>query len=171
MVIELKKFSHNARLSEETNAFTADLYIDGKNVGYAKNDGQGGSTEYHWHTKKDGEIIAQAELFCLGLPPHTYPATPHSRAMTFNMTLEFHIDLLVEAELKKKVTKAFDKKMAQSVMWGVPGAMEYKEVKFRIPLAQVPLAQLQGYINGYKAKFKTGEQFLNTNLTALGVIL
>ena len=47
MKIELKRFSYNARLSEETNAFAADIWVDGKNVGFAKNDGHGGNTMVH----------------------------------------------------------------------------------------------------------------------------
>ena len=44
MNIELRKISFNARLSEETNAFVADIYLDGKKVGDARNSGHGGST-------------------------------------------------------------------------------------------------------------------------------
>jgi uncharacterized protein YbgA (DUF1722 family) len=42
-------------------------------------------------------------------------------------------------------------------------------VKFKVPLSQIPLAQLQGYIDKYKNDFKDGQVFLNTNLEALGV--
>ena len=44
MKIELRKVSYNARLSEETSAFTADVWIDGKKEGYAQNHGHGGQT-------------------------------------------------------------------------------------------------------------------------------
>jgi len=47
MKIELKKISHNARLSEETPAFAADVWIDGKKAGEARNDGHGGSNVYY----------------------------------------------------------------------------------------------------------------------------
>ncbi len=33
-------------MSEETNCFVADLYINGKKIGYVKNDGRGGCTDY-----------------------------------------------------------------------------------------------------------------------------
>lgn len=43
MKVELKKFSYNSRMSEETDCFTADIWINGKKVGYAENTGKGGS--------------------------------------------------------------------------------------------------------------------------------
>lgn len=45
MKIELKNVHYSAALSEETNAFTADIWVDGKKAGYAKNGGTGGNTD------------------------------------------------------------------------------------------------------------------------------
>jgi len=39
MKVELKNVKFSEHMSEETNAFTADVYVDGKKCGYAKNDG------------------------------------------------------------------------------------------------------------------------------------
>lgn len=47
MKIELRKISVNHRVSEETLCFAADIWIDGKRVGYARNHGQGGETDVH----------------------------------------------------------------------------------------------------------------------------
>lgn len=44
MKIELRKVHHSPSLSEETNAFTADVYVDGKKAGSAENHGHGGPT-------------------------------------------------------------------------------------------------------------------------------
>lgn len=44
MQIQLKKLEIYQRLSDETTAFAADVWIDGQKVGHAKNDGQGGAT-------------------------------------------------------------------------------------------------------------------------------
>lgn len=43
-MLELKKFTSNERLSEETIAFASDVHFDGKKIGDAKNDGRGGCT-------------------------------------------------------------------------------------------------------------------------------
>jgi hypothetical protein len=44
MKIELKKIAIYPRLSDETTAFNADVWIDGQKVGSAENDGHGGAT-------------------------------------------------------------------------------------------------------------------------------
>lgn len=46
MKIELKKIHFSEQLSEETHAFTANIYINGTHAGYAKNNGRGGATYY-----------------------------------------------------------------------------------------------------------------------------
>lgn len=53
MQIELRKVSHNARLSEETNAFWAEVWIDGVKAGSARNDGHGGCTFIEPHALRD----------------------------------------------------------------------------------------------------------------------
>jgi hypothetical protein len=45
--IELKKIKLLKSLSEETPAYTADLYVDGKLLGHVSNHGQGGCDEFH----------------------------------------------------------------------------------------------------------------------------
>ncbi|MCK7559358.1 hypothetical protein MKQ70_32085 [Chitinophaga sedimenti] len=44
MKIVLKGLRVYEEMSEETNAFSADLWIEGKKVAKAKNDGRGGMT-------------------------------------------------------------------------------------------------------------------------------
>lgn len=44
MLIELKRISYNERLSEETSAFSADVWVDGKKQGTCRNGGTGGPT-------------------------------------------------------------------------------------------------------------------------------
>ena len=56
-------------------------------------------------------------------------------------------------------------------MWGKPNGLSYIQVKFKVPLAKIPLIQLQGFIDKYKKEFKEGDVFLNTNLERLGVKL
>lgn len=50
MKIELRRITHNARLSQETEAFAADIYVDGVKRGSVMNDGQGGPDRIHPHT-------------------------------------------------------------------------------------------------------------------------
>lgn len=46
MKIELRRINHNAKLSEETNAYTAEVWIDGERAFDARNQGQGGCDLY-----------------------------------------------------------------------------------------------------------------------------
>ena len=68
MKIELKSIKFSEAMSEETNAFTANLYINGKKVGYCKNQGHGGCTDYNADEPKFRTIIAEAEAYCKALP-------------------------------------------------------------------------------------------------------
>lgn len=46
MKIELKSIQHSKFASEETNCYTASLYVDGTKIGTVKNAGQGGCDEF-----------------------------------------------------------------------------------------------------------------------------
>ena len=46
MKLELKNVKINEAFSEETLMFKADLYVNGKKIAYAENDGRGGCTFY-----------------------------------------------------------------------------------------------------------------------------
>lgn len=51
LAITLKRFQHYPRMSEETNAFNADIVYEGVTVGTAENDGHGGCTFVHLNDK------------------------------------------------------------------------------------------------------------------------
>lgn len=59
MKIELKNLKVYPRLSEETTAFTATVYADGKKVGEAKNDGHGGCNIYYWTNAELGRKVLE----------------------------------------------------------------------------------------------------------------
>jgi hypothetical protein len=64
MEITLKNISHNERLSEETNCFSATIYIDGKKAGEASNHGHGGPTMLH-----PRELEQKIDAYAKTLPP------------------------------------------------------------------------------------------------------
>ncbi len=72
MEIELKSIRFFERMSEETNAFRASLYIDGKPVGEAGNDGKGGPTWYRAAHPDYWPLIKNAEEYCKTLPPFVF---------------------------------------------------------------------------------------------------
>lgn len=181
MKIELKNVKINLTFSEETTMFMADLFINGVLAGEANNDGRGGCTFYSVRTydakkrtflsdsekERNKELLKQAEAYCLSLPK----VRVEEYDFEFDMNLEHFIDDLVEAELKKKEQKKFEKKMIDTILWGIPNGHSYIQVKFKVPLAQIPTTRLQEVVDKYKKEFKKGDVFLNTNLESLGIKL
>lgn len=55
--IEVKNIKIAQHMSEETLAFTASLWVNGKRVGHLKNDGHGGATKIDLYIMKDGEPL------------------------------------------------------------------------------------------------------------------
>ena len=108
MKIELKKIDYSERMSEETNCFAADLYIDGKKCGFVRNEGIGGPTSYDTHLLEHIEVIKKAEEYCKTLPD----------VDGFPMNLEHYIDNLFEEYLKAKEQKRLEKHMTTGICFG-----------------------------------------------------
>jgi len=163
MKIELKSIKFSEAMSEETNAFTANLYINGKKVGYCKNQGHGGCTDYNADSPEQRPVIAEAEAYCKALPKTKW------KNMEFDQSLESVIDQLLENWLKARETKKFERKMTKAIMVGIPDSSSYGIYRFKVALSKIPTAQLQASVGRIKANLHKGEVILNTNLTALGI--
>lgn len=173
MKIELKSIYHSIQLSEETEAFTANLYINGVHAGYAKNEGHGGNTHYQAKDEKGRELIRQAEEHCKKLPPIEYPADKYMEAFSIDMNLEHYIDDLLNKHLEKKETAKFnaklDKTMLKGIVYGVPN-QSFGAITFNLPLVQVlahpkgPQTVLQTITDKILPKLKDGNKLLNTNI-------
>lgn len=162
MKIELKNVKFSEHLSEETNAFTANLYVNGKKCGYVRNDGCGGDTMVQNYDGTTRNLFHECEEYCKTLPPRTYKF--NGKTHEYPANIENFVDDLFEDWLKQKELKKLEKKMVDSLLWGVPNGSSYHQIKFKIPLTQIDRVKLQGYINKYKGEFKENEIFLNTNL-------
>jgi len=145
-------------MSEETNAFTADLHINGKKVGYVRNDGHGGCTDYNINSH-----ILKAEAYCRTLPKIKYGD------MEWDNSLENHIDQLFEDWLEAKERKKMEKRMRTGILVGKPDALQYSFYNFQRPLTDFPQHKLQAGIARIQDKLKAGEVILNTNLQELGL--
>jgi|GEM_PF-6443495 len=64
MNLTLKSIQYHARLSEETNCYSAKLFMDGKHVADVSNRGQGGCDEQHW-IDRDAEAKISAHFASL----------------------------------------------------------------------------------------------------------
>ncbi|MFJ7357229.1 hypothetical protein ACIQWS_23945 [Phyllobacterium sp. NPDC097923] len=67
MKLELQSIQYNAALSEETYAYSAKLYADGKHVADVANRGHGGWDEQYWRDHSARQAI---EAYFATLPKH-----------------------------------------------------------------------------------------------------
>lgn len=172
MKIELKNIHHSRQLSRETEAFSANLYINGYHAGYAENEGHGGATSYTHKDERGKELIREAEAYCEKLPPKEYPADEHMEALSVDMNLEIYIDDLLFKHIQQKEMAKFDAKlksaMEKGLVYGVHGDY-FMGISFSMPLAQV-LAHPKGpeviqKTIAEKVLPKLGEgKILNTNI-------
>jgi hypothetical protein len=110
MKIELKRINVDIKFSEETVMFTADVYIEGEKVAYAKNDGRGAMTYYHMYEqkserlqKRNRELLKQAELYCKNMPNRflKYDYKGETRTIELEYSLQYVINELVNKYLYK----------------------------------------------------------------------
>lgn len=168
MKIELKNIKVALHLSEETTAFTADLYINDVKSAHVRNDGHGGPDLYTSYNPKDWPVIKQAETYCKTLPPEktTYGSLP--------MDLELYIGNLLTNHLQAKEDIRYKKKMEKDMEKGilVGNDSEYAIFKFKNSISEVikSAKDLVKWLNNAIAlitpKIKSGERILNTNLPA-----
>lgn len=165
--VSLKNVKFYEGMSEETNAFTADIYFDGKKIGFAKNDGHGGCTDYNRHEGKLDKL-KECMAYCETLPDIDYGS------FQMKCNLEHVIDYLFEAWLDAKIAKQNEKKrvklMSKAILLGIPNESNYSYVDLKQPLTKIPTPLLQNTVNKIKQLHcKGGKVILNTNLTELGI--
>jgi hypothetical protein len=114
MNIQLKKVAFYHRLSEETNAFNADVYIDGKKAATAENNGKGGETIIHF---LNPEVRKQVTEYCNTLPPDTG---------NIPQTIDYIIDnLLVQYLQEKETTKQYKRWCKRETCFRLKGDKEH----------------------------------------------
>lgn len=165
MNIQLKNIKINLTFSEETIMFAADIFIDGKKAGYAKNDGHGGCTYYHAYVGcKD--LIEKAEIYCLSFPKVDKDGNINEQS------LEDLIDELLYDFYNKKEKEKFNKKKLKAMENGLIFADKDNDKSFTaITWKNLKIADLLSKENGIKVlKHKiielkmNGKVILNTNL-------
>lgn len=171
MNIQIKNIKTYNALSEETTCFTADVFVGGKKIAYAKNDGHGGCTYYNVYKREDRPTLEAAEEFVKTLPSTTYNGS--FGELVIESTLETIIDNAITAFEKKKENKRMEKDMETSILIGVPNGFSYRAFGFqyKLKLKSVSPESLQKLINHAKSKMREGEIILNTNLSDLQVTL
>ncbi len=145
MKIELRRFSHSPRLSHETVAFAADVWVDGVKRGTAENEGQGGPNNIH-----PRELAAEIDAYAKTLPPAppmfgggplSYDADFLMSTIVSNLLLEKDLTKL----LKKKTVFVIGGKMYEMKLPHRPGAHEQATVLNDLPFADaLKLYKAQG---------------------------
>lgn len=91
---ELRHLSVAENLSEETTAFSADIYIDGVRAGYVRNSGHGGGNYPTVLPGARGIYDAVAEETA----KHHYHSVAHNgRVFDWDYDMDFLIGMMVEA--------------------------------------------------------------------------
>ena len=111
MKLTLKNLKVAEHLSEETVAFTATVYIDGKRAFTACNHGTGG--ENMLEPLKDRGIIDRAQTYFASLPPEP------SQYGDLPMSLDFAVSLAVDEALHLKDLKRCLKKITVKTPEGI----------------------------------------------------
>jgi hypothetical protein len=170
MKLELKNVKINEAFSEETLMFKADLYVNGKKVAYANNDGRGGCTFCREYSIELRPILAQAEAYCKTLPStfHTYG----SKTIEIKSNLEHWIDDVVYGISNKKVIEKHKKKLAKDMLKGICYGNDngYKIIHWKGYTLEQILNRNEGrehVTKKIKELVERGETILNTNLSQL----
>jgi hypothetical protein len=176
MEIILKNIYVSERLSRETMAFQATLYINGYKVGVISNEGQGGPILYHPLEDKGNFLIREAEAWCRKLPPVIFPDTMiDGKPMSIPMELEIYLDNTITAWLEQKDREKFrwkmEKKMASAILFGIP-EKTFRVLRFKTPIASMikcntGVERLRRDIHKWVLPLLAeNEKILNTNIPA-----
>ena len=104
--VQLKSIKHSPSLSEETYAFTANLYFDGVKVGVVSNRGCGGCNDVHL---TDRTLYQEIEDYAKSLPPVKFNSSE------LEMDLDLLISELVGDFIEKKAKAQEEKRLANWV--------------------------------------------------------
>ncbi|MET6999387.1 hypothetical protein [Chitinophaga defluvii] len=169
MEIELRNIHIFDQASEESLAFFASLYIDGRNVGAAFNNGMGGNTLYHPDHPDDMQLLKEVDDYC-----RTFPSWQLDDKLSVPMNLRVFIEMKVAEYANKEELKRFQREMELSmfdhIVFGVPGASEFRSYPTIAPVAEMLSLEtgqqsLSNEIKHVVVQFlKPGEQILNTNI-------
>ncbi len=108
MKIELRKITYNARLSQETSAYAADVWIDGVKRGSVQNAGHGGPDMVY-----PQQLAVELYNYAKTLPPTVY------QGMTLDASIEGVFgDLLQTHLVTKDLTRALKTKTLFTVADG-----------------------------------------------------
>lgn len=167
MRLELKNVKINEAFSEETLMFMADLFVDGKKVAYASNDGHGGCTCYNAY-EGQRETLKKAEEFALTLPStfHEFGGKMHEFKSNLESWIDDTVNKIADEKAQAQADKKIQKLMETQIVWGVPNANTYKHMGFKgsPKLAVLSQASVKNLVDAVKARLLPNEEIFNKNI-------
>jgi hypothetical protein len=145
--LTFKSFKTVRWMSEETICFTASLYLDGKEIGLASNEGKGGCTHLSYYSPK---AKANLEAFAKSLNPADFKGWEF-RTEGFDVT--DLVDILVEQEDKKKEIQRIVKKVKKDCMDKVIFLKSGADPKMGYSLLKCGSANIERGINAMIGKY------------------
>lgn len=135
----LRKFKYVKEMSQETDCFTAELWVDGRKLATCANDGHGGATSVDilpgQENKERREMICRDLAAC---PKIKWPGSGFKPPCT----LETIVDLLVEKELEAKAVMALQRKTVSNLVFKDVNGNYYSVCwKRTVPIAKLLLEE------------------------------
>lgn len=171
MKVVLKNIKVSEKLSEETTCFSADVFVNGKKVAYARNSGRGGCTDYNSYENKR-EVLRDLEQY-LSIQPNIVYSSPNEKSFEMESNLENLIDFLLDEHLQKKedarMKKVIEKACLKSIVFGIPNSGKYRQIGYNVAfeiLAKRPNYEdlVKTMIDKVKSEMVDGEIIYNTNI-------
>jgi hypothetical protein len=162
MKVTLKSVKFFERMSEETNAFTADVFVNGKKCGYAKNNGHGGNTDVSAYPEQR-VLFNEGEDFLTKQPQLNIGSETNPFMIDCDMesTVDNLFEKWLETREEKKMIKNYEKGLVLErpngygiVTWRgftVKGLLEHEKGQEMLKKAIIRLKS-------------EGEVILNTNI-------
>jgi len=157
--VSIKNVKFYESMSEETNCFQCDVYLDGKKVASAKNSGRGGCTDtYNIGEYSDFKAL---EDYCSSLPKTRIEGIDKD----FDCNLESVVDQLFEDWLEVKYQKKMEKDFIKGLCVGTKSYYNLYTWK------GLDIPKLLSHSKGHEMLRKNilefqgkGETVLNTNI-------
>lgn len=140
MKIGLKNIKHYPKLSDDSEAFSANLYINGKFAAEVSDDGNGGEISVSPINEAGKVLVHDAEAFCKAMPPVEIESLKGTEDSTVNMDLELYIAELLGRHLDQKYKEQFEKEIKKGtidgVVYGIPGK-SYNRLPYKYPIEAI----------------------------------
>lgn len=173
MEITLKNIKYFASGSQETNCFTATLYIDGVKRADVENNGHGGPTNIRAYGKADRDAVEAAELYMAALPEVVASLGDALGDFSYKQSLETKCDDLLTDFLQGKEEARFIAKIKRECDNGLVygNSKAYSRIRFNHSIADLLTREvgrkfIVDSLKKHNHLITGSDNLLNTNIPA-----